>query len=453
MNTNRCTRRRFLKQAATVAAGLALPQSVASRVLRADGGPGANEQLNVAVIGTGVRGKYLIGNCPPEIRVVAICDCHAPRMADTLQPKARFASVLASFAERDARSCETFQDYRRLLDKAKLDAVMIATPDHHHVLPAILACQAGLDVYLEKPLSLTIPEGRLLVQAVRRYGRVLQVGSQQRSMEINRFGCNFIRNGGLGKLSHVRLPNYPGPMAYERLPEEPVPEGLNWDLFCGPTPTRSYNRRLWVKDEFRVDGVLWRGWDLWFDYSGHLATNWGAHSVDLVQLALGKVDTGPVEVWPIKDGYEGEKRFCPVGMRYANGVELRFDISLEDRNRWEFYGQRGMLSMHRNSLFTDPPDLVENRPDARLADKWKGAGSVARPHIENWIGCIRTRSEPAAPVEAGHRAVTICHLVGIARRSGYRLRWDPQRETFEDNEDANGLLDRPRRIGWELPEI
>jgi predicted dehydrogenase len=242
-------------------------------------------------------------------------------------------------------------------------------------------------------------------------------------------------------------------MVYTQLQEEPVPDGLDWEAFCGPTPTRPHNRRLWVKDEFRVDGVLWRGWDLWFDYSGHLATNWGAHSVDIVQLALGKVNTGPVEVWPITDKYKGETRFCPVGMRYANGVELRFDISLKDRNRWEFYGDRGMLSMHRNNFFTDPPDLIEDPPDPKLADKWKGAGSVARPHIENWIECIRTRSEPAAPVEAGHRAVTICHLVGIARRSGCRLRWDPEREIFEGNDDANRLLQRPRRKGWELPII
>lgn len=172
----------------------------------------------------------------------------------------------------------TFQDYRRLLDRAKskdkLDAVIIATPDHHHAQAAILALQAGLDVYLEKPLTVTIREGRLLADAVKRTGRVLQVGSQQRTMEVNRFACEFIRNGGLGRITKVELPNYPGPLPMPPLDQEPAFGGVDFDLFCGPAPLRPHHRHLWMKEDFKVGDLLWRGWDLFRDYSGHLMTNW-----------------------------------------------------------------------------------------------------------------------------------------------------------------------------------
>ena len=194
-----------------------------------------------------------------------------------MEPKGEFAKVLAQFTQSDAAKCATFQDYRGLLDRAKakdkLDAVIIATPDHHHAQAAILALQAGLDVYLEKPLTVTIREGRLLVDAVKRTGRVLQVGSQQRTMEVNRFACEFIRNGGLGRISKVELPNYPGPLPMPSLDAEPTLGGVDFDLFCGPVPLRPHHRHLWMKEDFKVGDLLWRGWDLFRDYSGHLMTN------------------------------------------------------------------------------------------------------------------------------------------------------------------------------------
>jgi hypothetical protein len=409
----------------------------------------------IGVIGTGIRGKYLIANVPEEGRVVAICDSYLRRVADTLEPKGRYAGLLAGFRERDAGRCTAYQDFRAMLDREKLDAVMIATPDHNHVLPALLACQAGLDVYCEKALSLYVAEGRALVEAARRYGRVVQVGSQNRSMAMNHVGSRMVREGRLGKISLVELPNYPGPMRYEGLPEEPIPEGLGWDLFCGQAPLRPHNRKLWVKDELKIDGKLWRGWDLWRSYSGHLMTNWGAHSVDIVQLALGTDHTGPVAIWPLTDGHRGQMRFCPVAARYADGIELRFTLRLADK--WTFHGEHGKLLMRRNTFTTDPPELVTERPDRALVEMWrgpgKGPGVVARPHVQNWLDCIKTRARPNAPVEAGHRSVTICHLAGIARELRRNLRWDPQKETFPGDEEANALLARPRREGYELPEV
>lgn len=483
------SRREFLG-----AVGLATAWTMTAK---ADSERSANNIVRIGVIGTGVRGKYFIGNLPSSVTVGAICDCASLRIASVMEPKGEFAKALTHFTQADAAKCATFQDYRRLLDRAKakdkLDAVIIATPDHHHAQAAILALQAGLDVYLEKPLTVTIREGRLLADAVKRTGRVLQVGSQQRTMEVNRFACEFIRNGGLGRITKVELPNYPGPLPMPPLDQEPAFGGVDFDLFCGPAPLRPHHRHLWMKEDFKVGDLLWRGWDLFRDYSGHLMTNWGAHTVDMVQLALGRDDTGPVEVraigaasvadlWPqwktktpspvgqassLSDDERGrqagslshDRRFWPVMMKYADGIELHFNPwdsaqagSLEDGPDFiVFHGEKGRLKMRRNHFETDPPGLVTNGPDAAIASKWSGGGHVARPHLENWLDAIRSSAKLNAPVEAGHRTVTICHLANIARELNRPLRWDPVREQFNEDAPANDSLSRPRRNGFSLP--
>lgn len=469
------SRREFLQTASVAAACPVIAHAEASR--------SASNIVRVGVVGTGVRGKYLIGNLSESTRVTAICDCATSRMAGTLEPKGEFAPVLQSFRDRDAANCATYQDYRRMLDHEKFDAVIIATPDQHHTLAAMLALQAGLDVYLEKPLTVSIREGRLLADMVKKTGRALQVGSQQRTMEINRFACEFIRDGGLGKVTRVELPNYPGPLAMPSLDVEPAFGGVDFDLFCGPAPLRPHHRHLWMKEDFKVGDLLWRGWDLYRDYSGHLMTNWGAHSVDMVQYALGKDHTGPVEVravepnsvadlwphWKLKTpapvGGSGnsthDRRFWPVAMKYADGIELHFTPwdsthagGLKSRPDFiVFHGERGLLKMRRNDFETDPPTLVANGPDPSVAEKWKGGGHVARPHLENWLGAIRHGTQLNAPVEVGHRTVTICHLANIARELNRPLRWNPDTELFVDDNEANQHLDRPRRKGFELPPV
>jgi predicted dehydrogenase len=451
-------RRKFLSTVGLMTAGATMAQAEPAR--------SASNIVRVAVIGTGVRGKYLIGNLPASVRVTAICDCATLRTSSTLEPQGPFAAVLQQFKNRDVAKCAVYQDYRRLLDREKLDAVIIATPDHQHTLPAMLALQAGLDVYLEKPLTVCIREGRLLVDLLKRTGRVLQVGSQQRTMEINRFACDFIRNGGLGKISRVVLPSYPGPLPVPTLAAEPEFGGVDFDLFCGPAPLRPHHRQLWMKEDFKVGNLLWRGWDLFRDYSGHLMTNWGAHSVDMVQLALGRDHTGPVEVcaaepesvsalaalWKDKTpdpvGDASDRRFWPVTMKYTDGVELQF---AHGPDFVVFHGEKGVLKMRRNYFETDPSDLVVDRPDAAAFDKWKGSGHVARPHLENWLDAIRSGAPLNAPVEAGHRTVTVCHLANIAREFNRPLKWDASRETFRDDAEANNTLDRARRAGYELP--
>ncbi len=403
-------------------------------------------------------------------------------MADTLEPKSEFAEVLAGFRGDQASHCSTYQDYRRLLDTEKLDAVIIATPDHHHVQAATLALQAGLDVYLEKPISVSIREGRLLADMVEQTGRVLQVGSQQRTMEVNRFACEFIRDGGLGKITRVDCPNYPGPLAKPDFPAEAIPDGMDWDLFVGPTRMCPHNRKLWVKDEFEVGDLMWRGWDLFRDYSGHLMTNWGAHNIDMVQYALGMDESGPVKVMPLNEetasgrkldisesallrdwktrwrmktprpagSFADASRFRPVAMEYADGTVLNFLPGVKTAT---FYGERGTMAISRNKFVADPPDLVTSRPDTSVVENWQGGGHVARPHLQNWLDCIKTRGTPNAPVGVGHRTVTVCHLAGIVRELNRPLNWNPVDETFVNDHEANQLLDRPRRKGFELSGI
>jgi predicted dehydrogenase len=416
------SRRSFLTRAA--AAGAAVPYLLPQGVLSAPGKPGANERVTIGVIGTGGRARLLIDQLPDSGQIASVCDCYLKRAEEAAKQKqARW---------------RIHQDHRRLLDEKDLDAVLVVTTDHGRVLPSIHACQAGKDVYAEKPLTLTVREGRVLVQAVRKYGRVFQVGSQQRSMEMNRFACEFVRNGGIGKIKLVQGINYTGPNRYQGLPEQPIPEGLDWDRWLGQAEMRPYNAALHF------------GWMGWRDFSGGEMTNWGAHGLDQIQWALGMDDSGPVEIWPVTPGPNGK-----VSYRYANGVEVRLELEKGPHGGAIFTGEKGKIEINRNKFTTNPKDLVKNPPPEHLADKWRDEVALwqARYHMENWIDCIKTRQRPVADVEIGHRSITVCHLANIAREVGRRLLWDPHKERFVGDEEADCYLSRPRRKGYELPEI
>jgi predicted dehydrogenase len=431
------TRRGFLKRSALIgAATLALPTLVPRHVLGFAGAPGANEQIVLGIIGMGQRGNQLVSNVPQSGRVAAICD------ADLRKTSAATKAHRADWS--------IHQDYRRMLDQEDLDAVIICPCDHHHVQAGILACQAGKDIYVEKPLSLYIREGRALVRSVRRHGRVAQTGTQQRSMEMNQFACELVRDGGIGKIRAVECVNFNGPIPYpaEGLPAEPIPEGVDWDLWQGQAPRRPFNRQLF---SHWTDGVG-RWWGNWRAYSNSQLTGLGAHAFDMVQYALAADETGPVEFWPVEEGPTARIHF-----RYANGVEVRLQFPDQQpyrgpRNGAIFVGSECKIEINRNKFTTNPPDFVKHPPNAELAAKWEGDGWIAKGHVQNWFDCIRTRKKPNADVEIGHRTATVCQLLVITRQLGRRLTWDPQKEIFPDDDQANALLDRPRHKGWELPE-
>jgi predicted dehydrogenase len=432
---NRLSRRQFLHRGVSLAAGgVAAPYVVPSGVLAADGRPGPNDQIGVAGIGIGRQGRAVLQNAmnTGQCRFIGIADVYLPRaeeMCKRLGGKA-------------------YQDYRKLLERKDVDAIITATPDHWRALVCIHACQAGKDIYAEKALSLTIREGRQMVEAARKYGRVLQVGSQQRSQAVNRISCEYLRSGKLGKIKEVEGCNYPSPWECA-LPAQPVPEGLDWDMWCGPAPLVPFHKDLFTP---RAKP----GWLSFRPYSGGEMTGWGAHGLDQIQWALGMDDSGPVEVWTEGPRFDpptyrepetrarGDKQ-CQVPMiffRYANGVVVKLDKG--SGGGAIFYTEKGKLDLSRGKVNTNPPEIAEEiQAEAKGADQ---------NHVKNWLDCIRTREKPVADVEIGHRSITVAHLGNIARWIGRRLRWDPVREVFPDDAEANGFLDRVRRKPYELPE-
>lgn len=431
-------RRHFLgRSVQTVAAVATAPWFVAASAALA--GPhrvAPSDQFGIAYIGAGRRANQLTG-LPPGGRIVAVADVDLGRAEE--------------FAAK--HSCRAYQDYRALLDAADVDAVIIATPDHWHVRPALHACLANKDIYLEKPLSLTVREGRVLVEAVRKCGRVLQTGSQRRSMQGHRWGCELVRNGVAGTIHTVVIANYPSPWEC-RFPAQPVPEKLDWNTWCGMTDPVGYHADIFVQRSNP-------GWISLRPYSGGEMTGTGAHGFDQIQWALNSDHTGPVEVRceggrlePVvytepestARGDVATSRDRRVRMRYANGIEVRLEDNGPQAGA-EFIGDRGKIRIGNNEVTSNPPELVRTPPQ-----DLKVRLPAIDNHFQDWLDAIKTRARPIADVEIGHRSAVICHLGNIARWIGRPLRWDPETETFPGDEEANQLLDRPRRAGFELPQ-
>jgi len=428
MRNKRNNRRDFIK---TTAAAVAVPSWIPATVLAAPGRPGANDRICVGLIGAGHRSKDLTKESPPDLKLVAVADCDLRMIADYLAALREFQGSIV------AEKCPRYQDYRRMLSEEKLDGVFVATPTHARVLVCIHAMQAGLDVYAEKPLTLTIEEGQHLVRAEQKYRTVFQVGTQQRSVAINNFGSDLVLNGAIGKVLTVRCPNFPGPRPRPQLPTEPTPAEMNWDLWCNQTALTPFSPEL--------HPGLGR-WARYREYCGWLVTGW-VHAFDQIQRALGTDDTGPVEIWPEQPGPNAR-----VTLRYAGGTLLKLDIPEDEGPRMGgiFVGEKGKIEINRNRLAANPPELIEHAPPA--ADKSEYA-SVSHEHIRNWVHCMRTREKPVASAAIGHRSTTVCHLINICRELGRKLHWDPVREEFVGDEEANALRTRPRRKGYELPRV
>jgi predicted dehydrogenase len=428
--TKNILRRDLLKRAIAGAAGaVAAPYLIPSRVLAAGGKPGANDRIGLGAIGVGGRASLLLDQLPEGARIVALCDCNLPRAE--------------AYRQKRKGDWPLYQDYRKLLARKDIDAVIVATGEFQRVLPCIHACQAGKDIYAEKPLTLYIGEGRPLVESVRRHKRILQVGSQQRSMALNRVACELIRSGGLGKVLEVRAVNYVGGLAPpdRPFPAEPVPAKLDWDVWLNQVTLRPFNKK-------------WMGWMQWRDFSGGQMTNWGAHGVDQIQWALGMDGTAPVEMRPLTPGPNGQ-----VEMRYANGVPVRFVLEKAPMGGAIFVCEKGKVEINRNKFASNPKEIAAEllrKVDAKEEErKWSDKTALwqARWHLQNWFDCVRTRERPIADVEIGHRSISVCHLANITRLVGRPLKWDPVKEVFPGDDQANKLLTRPRRKGYELPDL
>ncbi len=445
MNRGNLSRRGFLARslAGMTAAGLPVwfaKESIAQaqeEEARANRRVGPNDRITVGIIGTGSRGMQLLraARRHQPLQFVAACDVDR----NHLNRGAQFIG----------NDCARFSDYRQLLARRDIDAVFVVTPDHWHTLVAAAAMEAGKDVYCEKPLTLTVNEGKHLVEVSRRTRKILQTGSQQRSEYNGRFrlAAELVRNNRIGRVQTIetRIGRNPVGGPFE---VRPVPEGLDWNVWLGPTPQVDYVPQR-CHYTFR--------W--WYDYSGGKMTDWGAHHNDIAQWALGMDDSGPVLVEveqaeppandPTNRSYNCHPRFR-VKYTYAdgpnggNGTILR--CTSEGNNGVHFAGENDQwIFVSRGTIRASNPALLQQElpADATRLER-------SNNHIGNWIECIRNRRQPICNVNVGHRSVTVCHIGNIAIRTGQRLRWNPEQQQFVDNAEANRMLSRPYRAPWSL---
>jgi predicted dehydrogenase len=347
------------------------------------------------------------------------------------------AAKAAERIEKANGKCEIFGDYRKLLERKDIDAVVISTPDHWHALTTIHACQAGKDVYCEKPLSLTILEGRKMVEAARANKRIVQTGSQQRSDEKFRVGCEMVRSGHIGALKEV-LVGLPGPNAPKELvPDSDPPAELNYDMWLGPAPQRAYNKNR-VHYNFRF----------FWDYSGGQMTNFGAHHIDIAQWGMGMDNSGPIKV-------EGKGTFsekfevtvtCRVNHTYANGVTMIVGQGEKDiPSGTTFIGEKGKVHVNRGVLKLNDESVA--KPSAVVTTEKL---YVSNKHHANFLDCVKSRELPICDVEIGHRSATCCHLSNIAIRLGRAIQWDPAKEEIVGDAEASKMVHRPYREPWKL---
>ncbi|MBN2449827.1 MAG: Gfo/Idh/MocA family oxidoreductase [Lentisphaeria bacterium] len=430
------SRRGFLRAAAAAGAPLVLP----GRLFGAVGGVSPSERIVMGMIGVGGQGGYHVQTlCGfPEVQIAAVCDVDAGHRLRAIE------KVESSYADRRKagafRGCDAYNDFRELLARPDLDAVLIATPDHWHAAISIAAMEAGKDVYVEKPLSLTVRQGREVCAAARRYRRVVQVGSHERSRANARFACELVRNGRIGELKAIRV-NMPldgGQQPVPPQPVTPVPQGLDWDFWLGPAPWAPYTPK---RCHFSFRYIM--------DYSGGEMTDRGAHIMDIGQLGNATDGSGPVEVegrgWRPTEGLFDTFMRYDFRFRYANGVEMVGStagprgIRFEGTEGWVF------VHIHGGNLEADPASLLQQRIGPNDIQLGRSPG-----HHQDFLDAVRTRGTTMAPVEAGHRTATLCHLANIAMLVGGRLEWDPVAEEFTNSLAANRLLSRPARAPWEV---
>jgi len=418
------TRRHFFKTA--TAATLGAPAIVRSSVFGADA---PSERITMGFIGVGKQGHSHVSRLAgrPDVQILAVCDVQESKRQAAKQ------TIEARYADRTGgKDLALYNDFRQVVARDDIDAVLIGTPDHWHAFTVIEAAKAGKDIYCEKPMSLTIAEGREMVNAVRRYGRIFQTGSQQRSSREFRFACEMVRSGRIGELKTIGV-SVGGPSQDCYLPAEPVPDGVDWNMWLGPAPWRPYNAVLCPPPSF----TGYPHWRSYRDYSGGGMTDWGAHHFDIAQWALDADKTGPVEIIP-PDG----KDVRLLTYKYANGVVMTHG----DGGRGVlFTGTEGQVEVSRGFLRTSPDSLMQKPTGPGEVHLYRSPG-----HHEDWLRSIRTRQKPICDVEVGCRSVSVCHLGNLAYWLKRPLRWDPAVERFVGDPEANRWLDRPKREPWTL---
>jgi predicted dehydrogenase len=354
------------------------------------------------------------------VQFAAVCDVNA-RNRDNARD-----IVNKHYGNKD---CAEYKDFRELLAREDIDALLVATPDQWHALPCIAAAKAGKDMYCEKPMTLTIAEARVVADTMKRYGRIYQTGTQQRSWYEFRFACELVRNGYIGQVKSITV-NVGGTCDWWcDAPAEPQPDWLDWNMWLGPAPWRPYTSKI-------APG----GWMAYRDYSGGEMTNWGAHMFDVAQWAMGMDESGPVEIIP-PDG----KDYPVLTYKYANGTIMMRDKIGKDVPGVLFTGTEGKIEVSRDHLATWPQTLLRQKIGPNEIHLYESTN-----HPDNFLECIRTRNRPASDAEVGCRSITVCHLGNIAYWLNRPLRWDPKEEKFPSDPEADRMKSRPMRAPWRL---
>ncbi len=441
--------RRDLLRAATAAA---VPWVVPAAALGTPGRRPPSDRITLGFIGVGMMGRGHLARFLryPQAQVLAVCEVDRWR-----RENAQNTANQAYAAERAGgayRGCAAYNDFRELLARDDVDAVVVSTGDRWHAAHTVLAARAGKDIFCEKPISLTIAEARAMVEAVRRYGRIFQTGLQQRSAREFRLACQLVREGALGKVDRVYA-IFPGTSSEVDLPAEPVPEGLDWDLWLGPAPWRPFNSR------FHHYGAPQHvvPWEFCRDFGGGALTSGAVHALDVVQWGLDKDHTGPVEVVPPATG-----EVPALTYRYADGtvlqvVEGRLDPRRHDVPRgWDeitsiqpfgalFVGEQGWIHVGRQGYLTSSPaEIVEDHPGRY------DHGIAVAGHHQNWLDSIATRRRTACDVDVGCQSTIVAHLGCIAQWTGRALKWDPEGEVFLGDDEANRMRRRAMRAPWQV---
>jgi myo-inositol 2-dehydrogenase/D-chiro-inositol 1-dehydrogenase len=429
------SRREFFgASAAGVAAGLAVPHVITTQASGQTPAPSPNDRPGIGAIGMRYQGSVITEKARAHGDIVAIADIdrHVREQA-----RAAFGSTP-----------RIFEDYRQLLDRKDVDVVLIGTPDHWHTKMVIDACRAGKDIYCEKPLTLTIDEGKIMRQVVQETGRVVQVGSWQRSDHRFRLAVEMVRAGRIGKLQKVTCVTDKNPTGGP-FQTRPVPGHLNWDLWQGQTPDVPY-----IPERCHYT-FRW-----WYEYSGAKMTDWGAHHLDIAQWAIGEhpvyID-GKASFPSIENGYNVATDF-QAKITYPSGIELH--VLDEGRRGILFEGNKGRFLVNRSVLDGAPVKALADDPLARDSYQLYPHDDLSLPeragkldsivnHMENFFDCIRTRNKPISDIESQHRSVTTCHLANISQRLGRPLKWDAEKEDFAGDEEANSWLSREQRKGYE----
>ncbi|MBN1441820.1 MAG: Gfo/Idh/MocA family oxidoreductase [Planctomycetes bacterium] len=456
-----CTRRRFL---AGAAAALGLPAVVPGSVLGKEGKPSASERITVGVIGTGGRGTAdMLGVMrSPLSQVVAVCDCRRPRLEAAQKQVERFYAQQA--AGGSYRGCKAYGDFRELIDRKDIDAIIVGVPDHWHGIIATRALEAGKDLYCEKPLGRTIAESISVRDAAVKGKRIFQTGTQQRSDAKFRQACALARGGHLGKIRAIQVA-VPAGGDIPKQPPAPVPEGFDYDMWTGPAPLHPFDKRRceWL-------GMYWIS-----DYCVGFICNWGIHHLDIAAWGCPEVVESPFEI-------EGSA-FLPTGhlcdtavtwrteFRYPSGLRMSFtsdsgpfdwqksqglteeslraleavDPELYHPIGCRFIGSEGWVHVTRGAISAEPASLLRKEVDPAEAGI-----AVSVDHYANFLESIRERRQPVSTIESGHRATVLGNVADIAVRLGRKLEWDPKAERFAGDEEANRRLSQPMRAPWRL---